>query len=344
MIIWIYRAIIWIYRVINCFFVARYKNVGTVSPMGHRRNHIEILMDMEKKASMGGHSPVPAARSALALATTWIACVAGAYTWTDQWRISQKRERKFFSRSGNFPISDLQSWKVLGTVLQYSYFSVISRFPLKTVHPFQNFFAVLPPPTKCKPEIRKEFWIQVSNIVCGARAEVGPVWIGKRPRNAKVSQDFCPWLYIEPPLTWRSEFATSDLKKIYQRTRYAAYKQWNHNGVRLPTQQRFTLRTSSVSHSTRMYNIWWRKSSLPFLCFPYPAQNNNPKSRSPLALKFQIAELIYWRLGVCSPPESRRDYQVFSVPFPVSVLHWISTGSAVIGRIRLILILLTSSL
>ena len=40
------------------------------------------------------------------------------------------------------------SWtKVLGTVLQYSYFSVISRFPLKTVHPFRNFLAVLPPPS-----------------------------------------------------------------------------------------------------------------------------------------------------------------------------------------------------
>ena len=41
----------------------------------------------------------------------------------------------------------LQSWtKVLGTVLQYSYFSVISRSPLKAVHPFRNFLAVIPPP------------------------------------------------------------------------------------------------------------------------------------------------------------------------------------------------------
>ena len=108
-------------------------------------------MDMEKKDSIGGHSTVPAARSALALTITWIACVAGAYTWTDQWRLSQKRERKFFSRSGNSPISELQSWtKVLVIVLQYSYFSVISRFPLKTVDPFQKCFAVLPPPTNAK--------------------------------------------------------------------------------------------------------------------------------------------------------------------------------------------------
>ena len=87
---------------------------------------------------------------------------------------------------------NLQSWtKVLGTVLQYSYFS---RFPLKTVHLFRNFLAVLPPPTLYKVETRKKFWIHASNIVCGVRGGVGPVWIGKRPRNSNVSQDFCPWL------------------------------------------------------------------------------------------------------------------------------------------------------
>ena len=42
---------------------------------------------------------------------------------------------------------DLQSWtKVLGTVGEYSYLSVIFRLPLKTVRPFRNFLAVLPPP------------------------------------------------------------------------------------------------------------------------------------------------------------------------------------------------------
>ena len=89
----------------------------------------------------------------------------------------------------------LQSWtKVLGTVLQYSYFSVISRFPLKIVHPFRNFLAVLPSPNLYKVETRKKIWIHASNIVCGVRGGVGPVWIGKCPRNAKVSQDVCPWL------------------------------------------------------------------------------------------------------------------------------------------------------
>ena len=46
---------------------------------------------------------------------------------------------------------------VLGTVLRYSYISVICRFPLKTVHPFRKFLAVLPPPTIYKVETRKKF-------------------------------------------------------------------------------------------------------------------------------------------------------------------------------------------
>jgi len=43
----------------------------------------------------------------------------------------------------------LQSW-TSPTVMQYSYFSVSSGFPLKKVHPFRNFLAVLPPPTYTK--------------------------------------------------------------------------------------------------------------------------------------------------------------------------------------------------
>ena len=51
----------------------------------------------------------------------------------------------------------LQSWtKVLRTVLQYSQFSVTSGFSHKTVHPFRNFFAVLPSPTLYKVETRKK--------------------------------------------------------------------------------------------------------------------------------------------------------------------------------------------
>ena len=62
--------------------------------------------------------------------------------------------------------------KVLGTVLQYAYFSVISRFPLKTVHHFRNFLAVLSSPTLYKVETQKKFWIHAFNIVCGVRGGV----------------------------------------------------------------------------------------------------------------------------------------------------------------------------
>ena len=61
------------------------------------------------------------------------------------------------------------------TVLQYAYFSVISRFPLKTVHHFQNFLALLPPPIQYKVETRRKIWIHASNIVCGVRGGVRPV-------------------------------------------------------------------------------------------------------------------------------------------------------------------------
>ena len=74
-----------------------------------------------------------------------------------------------------------------------------SGFPHQTVLPFRNFLPFLPPPplpplTPYKVETQKQFWMHVFNIVGGVRGEVGPVWIGKRPRNAKVSQDFCPWV------------------------------------------------------------------------------------------------------------------------------------------------------
>ena len=58
------------------------------------------------------------------------------------------------------------------------------------MHPFKNFFAVRPPLTLHKVETRKKFWIHASNIDCGVRGGVGPVWIGKRPRNAKCPKTF----------------------------------------------------------------------------------------------------------------------------------------------------------
>ena len=69
----------------------------------------------------------------------------------------------------------LKSNQVLGTILQYSYFSVISRFPVKAVQRYRNFLVVLPPPPYTKLKLGKKFWIPASNIVCRVRGGVGPV-------------------------------------------------------------------------------------------------------------------------------------------------------------------------
>ena len=70
----------------------------------------------------------------------------------------------------------------------FCYFSV----PSLNSSAFSKFCCSSPSPTLYKVETRKKFWIHASNIVCGVRGGVGPVLIGKRPRNAKVFQDFCP--------------------------------------------------------------------------------------------------------------------------------------------------------
>ena len=96
-------------------------------------------------------------------------------------------------------ILTVQSWtKVLGTVLQYLYFSVCSiyifRFPLKTVHPFQNFLAVLPPPHPIQSwNSEKILDTRVQHCLWG-EGRGWTCWNGKLPRKAKVSLDFCPWL------------------------------------------------------------------------------------------------------------------------------------------------------
>ena len=104
------------------------------------------------------------------------------------------------------------------TVLQYSYFSVISQFPLETEHPFRNFLAVLPPPTLYKVETRRKLRTHASNIVYGVRGGFCLCEL-ETPRNAKVSQEFvhdcsfswlfhrlilplstCSFLYVLAPL------------------------------------------------------------------------------------------------------------------------------------------------
>ena len=44
--------------------------------------------------------------------------------------------------------------------------------------------------TKCDDYYKLRQYIHASNIVCGVRGGVGPVWIGKRPKNAKCPKSF----------------------------------------------------------------------------------------------------------------------------------------------------------
>ena len=78
----------------------------------------------------------------------------------------------------------------VGTVMQFSYFSVISQFTHNTVHPYRNVLTVPPPPpyTKLKVE-KKNRCTRVQHCLWGEE-RVGPVWIGKRPRIVDLIR-FC---------------------------------------------------------------------------------------------------------------------------------------------------------
>ena len=81
--------------------------------------------------------------------------------------------------------------KSLGQYCNIHMFLSFLCSPLKQCILFKIFlqFSLHLPYTKLK--LGKKIWIHASNIVCGVRGGVGPVWIGKRPRNAKVSHVFC---------------------------------------------------------------------------------------------------------------------------------------------------------
>ena len=116
-----------------------------------------------------------------------------------------------------------QSWtKVLGTVLQYSYFLSCLGSLLQECILFEISLQFSLPPTPhpatlYKVETGKKFWIHASNIVwCLLFVGVGPVWIVKRPRNAKVSQDLLSMIAaMKKPGPWqnREEFVSNFFKE-----------------------------------------------------------------------------------------------------------------------------------
>ena len=74
-----------------------------------------------------------------------------------------------------------------GRAMQYSFFLSFWA-PSKNSASFLKliFLAVLSPPTLYKVETQKKFWIHASNIVCGVRGGVGPVWIGNAQKCKSV--------------------------------------------------------------------------------------------------------------------------------------------------------------
>ena len=95
---------------------------------------------------------------------------------------------KFVTRHDQSPrstILDRSPWDSTAIL----YFSVISRFPLKTVL-FEIFLQFSLPPPYTKLKLEKKFWIHASNTVCGVREGVGPVWIGKRLETHKCPKTF----------------------------------------------------------------------------------------------------------------------------------------------------------
>ena len=85
----------------------------------------------------------------------------------------------------------LVNWRWDSNAMQFWYFSVISRFTHNTLQPYRNFLTVPPPPTTLYDvESREKFGVHGSNIVCGVKRGVEPVWIGKRPRTVDLIR-FC---------------------------------------------------------------------------------------------------------------------------------------------------------
>ena len=108
------------------------------------------------------------------------------------------------SYSNSFNLSNVgdffRSWiynpgqKSLGQCCNIHIFLSFLASLLKQYILFEIFLQFSLPPPYRKLKRGKKFGIHASNIVCGVRGGVGPEWIGERPINAKVSQDFCPWL------------------------------------------------------------------------------------------------------------------------------------------------------
>ena len=102
--------------------------------------------------------------------------------------------------------------KVLGTAIQYSWFSVISGCPHKTVQNVLQFSLPLPY-TKLKLGKNSGYTCPTCSLWGGGG--VGHVWFKESPTNTNMLQDFCPWLYlIKAPLKGQTRTKRQGLVRI----------------------------------------------------------------------------------------------------------------------------------
>ena len=102
--------------------------------------------------------------------------------------------------------------KVLGTAIQYSWFSVISGCPHKTVQNVLQFSLPLPY-TKLKLGKNSGYTRPTCSLWGGGG--VGHVWFKESPTNTNMLQDFCPWLYlIKAPLKGQTRTKRQGLVRI----------------------------------------------------------------------------------------------------------------------------------
>ena len=74
--------------------------------------------------------------------------------------------------------------------MQYSYFSVISGFPNKKVHPFRNFLEVLPPPPYTKLKLGKNSGYTRQTLFVRRGEVLGLCELGNAPDMQKCPKTF----------------------------------------------------------------------------------------------------------------------------------------------------------
>ena len=138
---------------------------------------------------------------------------------------------------------------------------------IKTVHPFQNFLSVLPSPNPIQSWNLEKILHTCVQHCLWREGRVGPVWIEKRPINAKVSQDFCPWLkyFLAFPLanpSFNYPLALSPFSLYPLPTRICTY-----------TPCLFFLKLNDGLHSTSIGMTWQGTDN--GLSFTYPESSND---------------------------------------------------------------------